>query len=154
MAIAHKRHTARAGSRASGFRAKVGLVEKFSEERLDHFRMMALRGDFGNIIWHIQHESKTNLQYLERLLSDAGVGVAENTADVLAELAKRRINISQAVPALERALENKYVKANAAKALAAHHLHMVNIKKLEGLLRHRDPLIKASAEEIVSQERS
>lgn len=116
--------------------------------------MMVLRGEYEPVIWHIRNESKGNLQYLEKLLDDDGVGIAQNAADILTELVKRNIDIGSVVPALESALQNPYNKENAAKALAAQHLRRVNIRKLEALLKHKDPVIKQAAEDIVSEERS
>ncbi len=115
--------------------------------------MMVIRGDYKHVIWHVRTESIGNLRYLEELLNDEGVGVAPNAADILRDLVKCKIDIGKVVPALEKALENPYAKMNAARALAAHHLRMVNIRKLEGLLKHKDLDIKEAAEEIVNGER-
>ncbi len=154
MAQARRRHTRRLGSRNSGFRKKAAMVEEFSEARLEHFRMMVLRGEAEHIFWHIQNESRGNLQYMERLLEDEGVGVAPSAAEILALLVKRKIDIGKLVPALERALENPYAKENAARTLAAYHLKRVNVRKLEAMLKHKDPVIRQAAEEVVSAERS
>ena len=128
------------------------MTERFSGARLSHFRMMVLREEFGEILWHVKHESNDNLRYIERLLSDDNVGVAPNAAEVAEGLARRGIDIERLVPALEKALENPYAKTLAARALAAHHRKRVNIRKLEAMLRHKDPQIRQAAEEIVSEE--
>jgi hypothetical protein len=154
MARAHRKNTTRHGSRSSDFRQRAVLSEKFSAARLDHFRMMVIRGEYEHVFWHIKEESMDNLRYLEELLDDKGVGVATNAAEILEGLVRRGVDIGKIVPVLENALGNPYAKENAARALAAHHLKRVNIRKLEGLLKHRDPLIKKAAGEIVSGERS
>lgn len=154
MAQARQRKTRRYGTRRSGFRKREVLDDKFSEARLDHFRMMVIRGDYEHVFWHIKSESRDNLEYLERLLEDDGVGVAPNAAEILEVLARRKVDIGRSAGALEKALENPYARACAARALAAHHLKQVNIRKLEALLKHKDPVIKQAADAVVSEERS
>jgi hypothetical protein len=154
MAHANRKHTKRYGSRSSGFRRNAVMAEQFSKARLEHLRIMVLRGEYEPVIWHIKNESDANLGYLEKLLEDDGIGVGENAAEILEELVRRKVDIGSVVPALEKAFENQYVRENAARALAAHHLRRVNIRKLEELLKHNDPVIKQAAEEIVSGERS
>lgn len=153
MAQARQRKTRRCGTRGSGFRKREVLDDKFSEARLSHFRMMVIRGEYEHVSWHVESESRENLGYLEKLLGDEGVGVAPNAAEILEMLAKK-IDISRSVDALEKALVNPYARACAARALAAHHLRRVNIRKLEALLKHKDPVIRQAADEVVSEERS
>lgn len=151
MVQARKCGRRNAGTRPSEFRRKDVFAEKLSGERLDHFRLMVIRGEYDKIIWHVEEESEANIRYVARLLLDDGLGVAPNAADVLAELVSRGVDIKRAVPELHEALGNKYARANAARALALQYLTSGMVTELRALVGNDDPGIREPAQRAVSE---
>ncbi len=124
-------------------------VQELSEESLSIFRELIARNDTETLMARVR-KSRNAMHYMAMLLSDVEDVVRYRAAEVLAEMAIKRADMTPVLPALERAISDPVTKKGAVRAIVFHSKRVVDIKALRRFLESDDPEIRDEAVAAVS----
>lgn len=110
--------------------------------------MMLLRDETPELLNVLRNHQEA----LAGLLNDDYVGIGPLAADLFRAAADQRLDIGPSVPGLKAALDDIYVKRNAAAALAIHFMNTHDDASLDGLLAHPDADVVRSVQLVLMRD--